>query len=110
MTTLWYKQLNNAADFIINIPNKFHFWPTSMCEPLIIAFCLLPFARYSPWQSKNTPKLFHIKRQLQSLLSQTDLDPGNILQQFHGLGKKLPTLPKLVVRKLLCFEKGHKDS
>jgi len=106
MTTLWYKQLNKASDFIINIPNKFSFWPTQMCEPLTISFCL-PFARFYPWQAKNTPKLFAIKRQLQSLLSETDLDPGNILQQLFGIGKKLPALPELVVRKLLCFEKGR---
>ena len=106
MTTLWYKQLNKAADFIVPIPNHFSFWPDSMCEPLVMAFCL-PFVRCNPWQLKATPKLCFIRRQLQSVLSENKMDPGDLLLQLYSLGKKLPTMPESMVRKLLFFSQDH---
>ena len=107
MTTLWYKQLNKAADLIFTVPNKFPFWPDSMCEPLVFALCF-PFVRCQPWQIKSTPKLLYARRKLQSMFSETPMDPGDFLHQLLSLSKKLPTLPERMVRKLLYFEQDHK--
>jgi hypothetical protein len=60
-----------------------------------------PFSSVSPWQLRGTPKMYAVGRKLQGLLTESDLDSGDILRELCKLAKRLKTVPVDVVRKLL---------
>jgi len=64
MMHLWRKALSKDADLLITIPPCFHFWPSHMHEPLILAI-VLPCSYvpdyYSPWVAKGAPPFASLK-------------------------------------------------
>jgi len=101
-TTLWLKQLYKAADIVFYLPPLYSHWPCSMYEPLVIAI-LFPYARYFPWQFKNTPRLLSDRRKMQKMFQEAHLDTGSVLRKFFLSTRKISCLSEHLVRKLLYF-------
>ena len=74
-----------------------------MFEPLIIGI-IFPFISSAPWQLKGTPKMFAVGRTLRCMFKEENLAAGNFLRQFLLECKRLQSLPKDVVRRMLYFE------
>jgi hypothetical protein len=74
-----------------------------MFEPLLIGF-VFPFVNCSPWQLRSTPKMRAMERQMRRLHKTGEMDGGPVLRKFLVESERLPTLPEVLVRKLLYFE------
>ena len=101
-THLWKKQLIKSCDVVLNIPPGHSCWSTDQYEPLTIGFCL-PFLRCAPFQFKDTPKMLRMGRDLQRMLKEVDVDPGNLLRKFLLETTRMRTLSRSVVWRLLYF-------
>ena len=102
MTPLWLKQLYKAADLIFTVQAGISYWPNEMLEPLLIGV-VFPFLSFAPWQLKGTPKLLSLGRQLSRVRKGEHLDAGPILREFFELRKRMESMPRDVVRKLLHY-------
>eukprot|EP00980_Cylindrotheca_fusiformis_P003889 scaffold863_cov100-Cylindrotheca_fusiformis.AAC.4 len=101
-TPMWLKQLYKASDLVLEIPPTCPFWSTNMFEPLFIGI-LLPFCRCDPWCLRLAPKVCEYQRRLQRVWKVSPLDSGDILHELLTLSRRIPTMPRSVVRKVLFF-------
>ena len=105
-TPLWMKQLYKVADLILFIPPYFSFWNESMFESLCIGFCF-PFLRHRPWQLKRAPKLLELGRKVHVLCKENRLDPRDLLRELLRFTRRLPSLSRDQLWKVLHF--GRSD-
>ena len=103
MTPIWLKQLHKAADLVFTVPAGVSCWPDAMFEPLLIGV-VFPFLSFSPWQLKGCPKLLSLGRQLSRVWQDEQMDAGFILREFCALCRRMESMPRDVVRKLLHFK------
>ena len=103
MTPLWLKQLHKAADLIFTVPASSNLWPEAMFEPLLIGV-IFPFLSFAPWQLKGTPKLLSLGRELSGLWKSEQMDAGRILREFCAIRRRMESMPRDVVRRLLHFK------
>ena len=106
-TSEWLKQLQKAADFLVEVPVGNHFWPREMHEPLKLAFCF-PYLDSKPWQVRSTPKMCAVARGLRDMFKDPRMDARDFLCKFLLEIKRLRTLPPNVVRRVLYFESVDK--
>ena len=99
-SSLWVRQLYKAADFVIEVPAGFSFWPSEMHEPILIGI-LFPFLRSRSWQLRNTPKMHAMGSRMRRLFKTEELDPRDLLCQFWSDCHRLRTMPENVVRRML---------
>ena len=90
MSPMWRKQLTRACDVLINIPEKYHFWPESMHEPLTFAIVCPLMSRY-PFQIKTWDGLSNWK---ENLLQMWGGDPRVFRTRLCKLWEKNITKPK----------------
>jgi len=102
LTCEWIKQLYKAADLVFEVPTGYEGWPTDMFEPLTIGI-LFPFVPHRPWQLRSTPKMFYVARELRRLFEEENLAAGDFLRQFLVDCKRLQSMSKDVVWKMLHF-------
>jgi hypothetical protein len=107
MTCEWIKQLWKAADVIFEVPIGSEWWPSKMHEPLTIGI-LFPFIPHRPWQLQGTPKMLYVAREVRRLSSEKNLATGDFLRQFLLDCKRLQSLSKDVVWKMLHFRPRSK--
>jgi hypothetical protein len=101
----WRRLFFKATDVFIEIPSgKFSFWPELMCEPLFLGI-LLPYARHRPWIFRGTPKCQDTVRKLRRVLEEPEVGGWDILRELLVLGRRLPTMSKELLRKVLYFGK-----
>jgi hypothetical protein len=63
MGPTWRKHLHKAADLILTLKPGHKAWPSSMLEPLTLAF-IFPFIRQKPWQLRGSIQLLALGREL----------------------------------------------
>ena len=102
MTPLWLKQLHKAADLIFTVPAGVDFWPIEMHEPLLIGV-VFPFLSFAPWQLKGSPKMLALGRELSGMWKNEQVDAGRVLREFCALRRRLESMPRDVVRRVLYF-------
>jgi hypothetical protein len=108
LTPEWLKQLYKVSDLVLSVPaGAADYWPSEMCEPLILGF-VLPFINRHPWQLRSTPKMFAMARTMRGLFETKDLAAGNILRKFLLECKRLRTVSQDVVRGVLYFQSRDK--
>eukprot|EP00980_Cylindrotheca_fusiformis_P008541 scaffold1809_cov107-Cylindrotheca_fusiformis.AAC.5 len=101
-TPMWLKQLYKASDLVLEIPPTCPFWSSNMFEPLFVGI-LLPFCRCDPWSLRLAPKVCEYQRRLQRVWKVSPVDAGDILHELLTLSRRIPTMPRSVVRKVLFF-------
>jgi len=102
VTTQWLKQVYKASDIVLTIPATNTFWPSTMCESLILAI-LFPYYRSYPWQLRSTPKLMASGREMRRLFKEDEMAQRNFLRKFFTSTTRLLTLQPDVVRQVLYF-------
>ena len=102
-TSEWLKQLQKAADLLVEIPVGVDCWPLSMHEPLKLAFCF-PYIRSKPWELRSTPKMCSVARSLRRVFKEAWVDSRDFLCKFLLEVKQLRSMPEVLVRRLLYFE------
>ena len=95
--------LDRMADLIFVIPAGNSFWAAEMYEPLLIGI-VFPFLSFSPWQLKGTPKVLSLGRKLSTLWKSEQLDAGNILCKFCAFCRRMESMPRDAVRRMLYFQ------
>jgi hypothetical protein len=100
LTPTWFKPLYKAADIVFEIPARTKFWPATNFEPLIVGICF-PFCRNEPWQLRSTPKMFAVARQLSKMWEGPDVDVRDFLREFCIQMRRLGSMPKHVVSRML---------
>eukprot|EP00980_Cylindrotheca_fusiformis_P012245 scaffold2984_cov80-Cylindrotheca_fusiformis.AAC.3 len=85
-TPSWLKQLFKAADVILEIPPGCPFWPANI---------------FDPWSLRFAPKVLATKRELQKMWKVSPLDSGGVLHEFVSLSRRIPSLPRSVVRRTI---------
>jgi hypothetical protein len=101
-SSFWVRQLYKAADIVFEIPAGTSPWPSYLHEPLIVGI-LFPFLSSSPWQVRNTPKMYSVGSRLRRVLKDEEVDPRDLLREFWSDTHRLRNMPESVVRKLLYF-------
>ena len=104
LKTEWLKQLHKAADCLFDVPPVFGPWSKDMFEPLKIGV-IFPFIDRKPWQLRSTPKMLEVGRKVRKVFEKEPLDAGDFLRQFLLEFKRLRSMPKDVVWRLLYFGK-----
>eukprot|EP00980_Cylindrotheca_fusiformis_P022018 scaffold8903_cov106-Cylindrotheca_fusiformis.AAC.3 len=101
-TPMWLKQLYKASDLVLEIPPSCPFWSSDMFEPVFIGI-LLPFCRFDPWSLRLAPKVCEFQRRLQKMFKTSPVDSGDLLYELLTLSRRIPTMSRGLVRKLLFF-------
>ena len=99
----WRRQFHKAMDMILYLPQRWSFWDSNMCEPLIFGFCF-PFCRSKPWSVRGTPKLCELERSVQAMWKGNGLDGRSDLRKFLLAAWKFPSMPDDVLQHVLYFE------
>ena len=105
MSPLWRKQLEKAADLIVELPAGHSAWPEEMFEPLTITFLFL-FSRYRPWQIARAPALVGAGKQLRKVWKENQSAEGPILRKLWSKARSMDSLSQDVVFKLLRSSEG----
>ena len=105
----WRRQLHKSADLILEVPPGSDGWPTKMYEPLIIA-CFFPFLRHAPWQLRGTPKMCYLARTVRKMFQEKDLAQGDFLRKLLLECRRLPSLSRDVLWRVLYFSGAAKVS
>jgi hypothetical protein len=105
----WRKQLYKASDLVVTLPPGHHAWPSTMFEPLTIAF-VFPFLRHRPWQLRGSIYLLDLGRQLSRLWRDNKSGEGPILRELWGVSRRLSSMPEELARKVLYSQPIHEVS
>jgi hypothetical protein len=103
LTPEWRKQLHKVADIVLYLPAGSGSWSTTQYEPLTLAI-VFPYLTSRPWQLQGTTKLLSLGREVQSVLSQTDLDHGSVLHKLCRQCWSFRAMSGSVVRRVLYFK------
>ena len=106
MQPLWRKQLYKAADLVIELPAGHKVWPSSMHEPLTLAFCF-PYLPYRPWELRRSPLMLEVGRHLRTLFEDHQDAEGPVLRELWSLPSRLAGMSEGVARKVLHCEQGY---
>jgi hypothetical protein len=103
LTTEWRRQLHKVADIVLYLPAGSDAWGATQFEPLTIGL-VFPHVHCSPWQLRGTPKLLSLGREMQRLLSEENVDSGNLLHKLCSQCWALRSMSSALVRRMLYFE------
>ena len=113
MTPEWKRQLFRVSDLFIELPFDEHWTKASQHEPLILAF-VFPFLPNSPWQLKRSGAFLGMAGMLRRVWKVGEVSTGIVLSKFFSSTRKLETMPKSLVWKMLqnpkFFEISHPTS
>jgi hypothetical protein len=103
MAPTWRKHLHKAADLILTLKPGHKAWPSSMLEPLTLAF-VFPFIRQKPWQLRGSVQLLALGRELSRVWSSDAGGEGPLLRELWSYQERLENLPSKLASKLLFSE------
>ena len=113
MEPYWRSHLHKVADLVCEIPVGNAFWPTSMHEPLILAF-LFPFTHSEPWQLKGISAMLEVARKLRGMWKGSEVSQRAFLHKLWSEQRKLAHLSPGMVQQVLRggsgFELPHCSS
>jgi hypothetical protein len=96
----WRKALYKAADLVVSLPVGHPAWPSSMFEPLTIAF-IFPFISHRPWQLRRSPLILELGRKLSGLWREDSSREGPVLRQLWCLQRQLSKMSEELAWKML---------
>jgi hypothetical protein len=99
-TSRWRKTLLKACTFYFYVPACFDIWDKSQHEPLMIAVCL-PLSKHRPWNLQATQHVGELERSLRPVQQFHPHRSRNLLRQFLLTTRKLETMPRSMVCKML---------
>ena len=100
-TSLWRRQLYNAADLFLELPFDAELWNKDIQhEPLTLSF-VFPFLSHTPWQLRRAPAFLELGRMLPQMWKESPSSAGSILRKFCLQARSLGTMPDGVVRQML---------
>ena len=100
MTSRWRKKLLKACTFAFYVPACFDIWKKAQHEPLMIAVCL-PLSKHSPWDLRSTQHVGNLERSLCPMQLFHPNGSRDLLRKFLVATRKLETLPRSMVCKVL---------
>ncbi len=99
----YLKHLHKAADLIVSVPVGHPYWPTSMHEPLTLAF-VFPFISHRPWQLRGAPGLLELGRSLLRMWKEDNWEDGSVLQELWMFQRRLSSMSEKLASKVLQGE------
>lgn len=81
MTARWFRLVNKASDFVVDIPVRSPIWNASQHEPLIMLISL-PLSRSKPWRHRLNPTTERTRAEVQKLLGDNFDRSGIVLRKF----------------------------
>jgi hypothetical protein len=100
MTPCWRKHMLKTCCFSFYVDPGLAYWPDSMHESLLIGV-YLPYLPCYPWTFRRSKSILELERQLRLMPKAQGGSQSYVLFKFFTFARKLPTLPKDVVRDML---------
>ena len=109
MSPYWRKQINKASDLVLSLPPGHNAWPSTMHEPLTIAF-IFPFLKNRPWQLRGSIALLALGRELSRVWKNNCPGEKYFLWKLWHFERIISSMPSDLAWKLLQSENLDKLS